>query len=52
MSKLDRISVFISLVLRHKSYAANIKLDKFSWVNTKELLDGINNTGRKIKMRY
>nr|WP_330363181.1 RNA 2'-phosphotransferase [Lacrimispora indolis] len=49
MSKLDKLSVFISLVLRHKPDAANIKLDEFEWMNTK-LLDGMNDTGRKINM--
>lgn len=48
MKKLDKLSVFISLVLRHKPEAAGIALDEHGWANVEELLDGINNTGRKI----
>lgn len=50
MKKLDKLSVFISLVLRHKPEAAGIVLDEHGWANVKELLDGINDTGRKIDM--
>ena len=50
MSKSDKLSVFISLVLRHKPDAAHITLDEHGWANVEELLDGINNTGRKIDM--
>lgn len=50
MGKLDKLSVFISLVLRHKPDAAGITLDEHGWANVEELLDGINNTGRKIDM--
>ena len=48
MGKLDKLSVFISLVLRHKPDAAGITLDEHGWANVQELLDGINNTKRKI----
>lgn len=48
MGKIDKLSVFISLVLRHKPDAAGITLDEHGWANVQELLDGINNTGRKI----
>ena len=51
MGKLDKLSVFISLVLRHKPDAAGIILDEHGWANVKELLDGINDTGRKIDMQ-
>lgn len=50
MKKLDKLSVFISLVLRHKPEAAGITLDEHGWANVEELLDGINNIGRKIDM--
>ena len=49
MSK-DRLSVFISLILRHKPSEIGITLDKHGWANVKELIAGINNTGRKIDM--
>ncbi len=50
MRKLDKLSVFISLVLRHKPEAAEINLDEHGWANVDELIDGINSTGRKIDM--
>lgn len=48
MGKSDKLSVFISLVLRHKPDAAGIRLDEHGWANVDELLNGINDTGRKI----
>lgn len=50
MGKEDKLSVFISLVLRHKPDAAAVNLDEHGWANVEELIDGINNTGRKIDM--
>lgn len=49
MSK-DRLSVFISLILRHKPSEIGIVLDEHGWANVKELIAGINNTGRNIDM--
>lgn len=48
MNKSDKLSVFLSLVLRHQPEAANIKLDKHGWANVEELLEGVNRTGRVI----
>ena len=50
MGKLDKLSVFISLILRHKPDVAGITLDEHGWANVEELIDGINNTGRKMDM--
>lgn len=50
MGNLDKLSIFISLVLRHKPDVANIVLDEHGWANVEELLNGINETGRKIDM--
>lgn len=50
MGKLDKLSVFISLLLRHKPEAANITLDEHGWAKVEELLVGINDSGRKIDM--
>ncbi len=50
MGKLDKLSVFISLVLRHQPDAAGIKLDEHGWANVDELIEGIKNTGRQIDM--
>ncbi|MCI8371941.1 MAG: RNA 2'-phosphotransferase [Lachnospiraceae bacterium] len=48
MGKRDKLSVFISLVLRHNPGAAQITLDEHGWADVKELLAGVNNTGRSI----
>lgn len=50
MGKLDKLSVFISLVLRHQPDAAGIKLDEHGWANVDELIEGISDTGRTIDM--
>lgn len=50
MENLKKLSVFISLVLRHKPDEAHITLDEHGWANVEELLTGINDTGRKIDM--
>lgn len=47
-TRQERLSVFISLVLRHKPEAAGIQLDEHGWADVKELLDGIRATGRQI----
>lgn len=48
MGKLDKLSIFISLVLRHKPDVANVTLDEHGWADVGELLAGINGIGRKI----
>lgn len=48
MGKLDKLSVFISLVLRHNPDAAGVQLDEHGWANVDELIKGINDTGRRI----
>lgn len=50
MGKLDKLSVFISLILRHKPETIGIQLDEHGWANIDELINGINNSGRKINM--
>lgn len=48
MEKQDRLSVFISLVLRHDPGAAGIRVDEHGWADVEELIEGIRGTGRKI----
>lgn len=43
-----KLSVFLSLVLRHQPQAAGIDLDKNGWADVEALLRGVNATGRKI----
>lgn len=47
----DRLSVFISLILRHKPETIGITLDEHGWANVKELIKGINNSCRRIDMK-
>ena len=41
---LNKLSVFISLILRHKPETINISLDEHGWANVDELIEGINNS--------
>lgn len=41
---LNKLSVFISLILRHKPETINITLDEHGWVNVDELINGINSS--------
>lgn len=50
MGKTEKLSVFISLVLRHNPDAAHITVDEHGWADVGELLAGINDTGREINM--
>ena len=50
MNGTDKLSIFISLVLRHKPEAAHITLDEHGWADVEELLKGICDMGRKIDM--
>ncbi len=51
MGKEDKLSKYISLVLRHDPGAAGIQLDGHGWANVEELLEGIKSTGRKIDIK-
>ena len=42
--ELKKISVFISLILRHKPDVIGISLDEHGWANVEELIQGINKT--------
>lgn len=44
----DKLSVFISLILRHQPGAAGISLDGHGWAQVDALIQGINATGRFI----
>lgn len=50
MSKKDNLSKFISLILRHKPEVIGIKLDAQGYVDVKELIEKINNTGKNINI--
>ena len=45
-----KISKFISLVLRHNPDAAGISLDDHGWADVKELIQGVNETGRALDL--
>ena len=46
----EKLSKFISLILRHKPEEIGITLDSHGWAKVDELINGINNSGRKIDM--
>lgn len=50
MRESDRLSKFISLILRHKPETIGITLDEHGWADVKELIDGISASGRQIDM--
>lgn len=45
------ISIFISLILRHKPEVVGLKLDNYGYANVNDLLEGINKTGRFIDFK-
>ncbi len=45
-----KVSKFISLALRHDPGAAGIKLDEHGWADVKELIRGVNDTGRDLDL--
>ena len=45
---IEKLSKFISLILRHKPEEIGITLDDFGWAKVEDLINGINNSGRKI----
>lgn len=47
-NKHDKLSVFISLILRHKPDVVNIELDEFGYANVEDLIDGVIKSGRRI----
>lgn len=49
-NKNDKLSVFISLILRHKPETINIKLDNQGYAKVDELISGVNRTGRKLTL--
>ncbi|HBG8638493.1 TPA: RNA 2'-phosphotransferase [Clostridioides difficile] len=50
MSKKDKLSIFISLILRHKPEIIGIKLDDYGYADVNKLIEKINNTGRNINI--
>lgn len=47
--RLERISKFISMILRHKPEVIEITLDEHGWADVNELIKGINETGEEIE---
>ena len=44
----ERISRFLSLVLRHEPSAANVSMDRNGWVRVESLLKGLTNKGYEV----
>lgn len=47
-SKHSKLSVYISLILRHKPQVIGMKLDSKGYLNVDEMISNINKTGRSI----
>lgn len=47
-NKNDKLSVFISLILRHKPQTIGISLDEQGYADVEELIKGVNNSGRSL----
>lgn len=47
--RLERISKFISMILRHKPEVIGITLDEHGWADVDELIKGINETGEEVE---
>ena len=47
--RLERISKFISMILRHKPEVIGITLDEHGWADVNELIKGINDTGEEVE---
>ena len=45
---IEKLSKFISLILRHKPEEIGISLDDFGWAKVEDLINGINKSGRRI----
>lgn len=50
MNSKTSLSMFLSMILRHKPERAGITLDKHGWANVDDLIIGIKKTGRFIDM--
>ena len=54
----EKISKYMSMILRHRPETIGITLDEHGWAEVDALIEGIRNTGRKIdfdifsKVRY
>lgn len=46
MAKKKDVSIYISFLLRHKPEDVGLDMDKHGWVMVRELIDGINNSGK------
>lgn len=49
---LNRVSKYISLILRHKPEVAGISLDEHGWANTDELIAGVKNKFPKFSKTH
>lgn len=48
MHNYKKLSIFLSLILRHKPETISLELDKNGWADVSELIEKMNLNGRKI----
>lgn len=46
MERERNVSIYISLLLRHRPELANLDMDEHGWVSTERLIKGINESGK------
>lgn len=46
--KKNNLSIFLSLILRHKPEEVGLTLDRFGWANVDELIEKVSASGRTI----
>lgn len=51
MSNKNKVSIYLSFILRHQPESLSLEMDKYGWVNVNELLKGVNNSG-KYKLSF
>lgn len=49
-NKNDKLSVFISLILRHKPEVINSDVDKHGYMDVNQLIKGVNESGRNLNI--
>ena len=51
MSNKNKVSIYLSFILRHQPESLSLEMDNHGWVNVNDLLKGINNNG-KYKLSF
>ena len=50
MGQYDKLSIYLSYILRHKTEEAYVNMAKGGWVSVSKLIEGVNKNGFYIDM--